>query len=119
MSQRIKIPGFVNDVLINGDEIMYAELSGEKKAPVVSIYFNNTDAIVNTGEKAIEFPNGLIALNIYLTPFKDEDVYPRAQRLLQGINNALIDFGGGLVSVPHNYGDINQVVWQSNDVTPK
>jgi len=111
MAGRIRIPGFRNDILLNADEIMYAEIGGSKDIPYVAIYFNNADAITQVGERAEKNPNGLIALNLYLKG------YERAQQLLIGLNNALTGFGNGLTVVNHNYQDIMNAIWQVNNVT--
>ena len=115
MAGRIRIPGFRNDILLNADEIMYAEIGGDKRAPYVAIYFNNTDAVIQDAKRSEEYPNGLIALNISLISV---DAYVECQKLLQGLNNALTGFGNGLTVVNHNYGDIGSVRWQTNNVTP-
>tara|TARA_R110001592_G_scaffold296927_1_gene567391 strand:+ start:253 stop:618 length:366 start_codon:yes stop_codon:yes gene_type:complete len=115
MAGRIRIPGFRNDIMLNADEIMYAEIGGNKKLPYVAIYFNNTDAVVQDAKRAEAHPNGLIALNITITGL---DAYDGCQKLLQGLNNALTGFGNGLTVVNHNYGDILSVLWQTNNVTP-
>jgi len=111
MAGRIKIPGFRNDILLNADEIMYAEIGGSKDTPYVAIYFNNADAVTQVGDRAEKNPNGLIALNLYLKG------YERAQQLLIGLNNALTGFGNGLTVVSHNYEDIMDAIWQVNNVT--
>ncbi len=118
MAQRIKIPGFRNDIMLNADEIMYAEVGGDKKAPYVAIYFNNTDAVVQGEKRAVEYPNGLIALNITMDTRDGLEPYAKCQKLLQGLNNALTGFGNGLTVVNHNYGDIGSVRWQTNNVSP-
>lgn len=115
MAGRIKIPGFRNDIMLNADEIMYAEIGGIKSSPYVAIYFNNTDAVVQDVKRAEKHPNGLIALNITLI---SRDPYADCQKLLLGLNNALTGFGNGLTVVNHNYGDIGSVLWQTNNVTP-
>ena len=115
MAKRIRIPGFRNDIMLNADEIMYAEVGGDKRAPYVAIYFNNADAVVQDTKRAEAHPNGLIALNISILSL---DALPECQKLLQGINNALTGFGNGLTVVDHNYGDIATVIWQTNNVTP-
>jgi len=114
MAKRIRIPGFRNDIMLNADEIMYAEVGGDKKSPFVAIYFNNADAVVQDVKRAEEHPNGLIALNISVI---SRDPLVDSQKLLQGINNALTGFGNGLTVVDHNYGDIATVRWQTNNVT--
>jgi hypothetical protein len=111
MAGRIKIPGFRNDILLNADEIMYAEIGGSEDIPYVAIYFNNADAVTQVGDRAEKNPNGLIALNLYLKG------YDRAQQLLIGLNNALTGFGNGLTVVNHNYEDIMDAIWQVNNVT--
>lgn len=111
MAGRIKIPGFINDILLNADEIMYAEIGGGKVTPYVAIYFNNADAVTQVGDRAEENPNGLIALNLYVKGFE------RAQQLLIGLNNALTGFGNGLTVVNHNYDDITSAIWQVNNVS--
>ena len=111
MAGRIRIPGFRNDILLNADEIMYAEIGGSKDMPYVAIYFNNADAVTQVGDRAEKNPNGLIALNLYLKG------YERAQQLLIGLNNALTGFGNGLTVVSHNYEDIMNAIWQVNNVT--
>jgi hypothetical protein len=111
MAGRIKIPGFRNDILLNADEIMYAEVGGNKEMPYVAIYFNNADAVTQVGDRAEENPNGLIALNLYVKG------YERAQQLLIGLNNALTGFGNGLTVVNHNYEDIMLAIWQVNNVS--
>ena len=116
MAQRIEIPGFRNDIMLNADEIMYAEVGGNKEAPYVAIYFNNTDAVVQGPERGKVHPNGLIALNITL-PSK-EDPYIGCQKLLRGINSALTGFGNGLTVVDNDYGEIALVRWQTNNVEP-
>lgn len=116
MAKRIKIPGFRNDIMLNADEIMYAEVGGTKEAPYVAIYFNNTDAVVQDAKRSEEHPNGLIALNI--TMLSKEDPYIGCQKLLQGINTALTGFGNGLTVVDHDYGEIALVRWQTNNVEP-
>jgi hypothetical protein len=116
MAKRIKIPGFRNDIMLNADEIMYAEVGGTKKDPYVAIYFNNTDAVVQGSERGEVHPNGLIALNITMLP--EEDPYIECQKLLQGINSALTGFGNGLTVVDHDYGEIALVRWQTNNVEP-
>tara|TARA_R100000541_G_scaffold54328_1_gene62793 strand:+ start:1175 stop:1567 length:393 start_codon:yes stop_codon:yes gene_type:complete len=115
MAQRIRIPGFGNDIMLNADEIMYAEVGGDKKAPYVAIYFNNADAVVQLEKRAVEHPNGLIALNITIAGL---DAYEGCRKLLQGLNNALTGFGNGLTVVNHNYGLIQSVRWQTNNVSP-
>jgi hypothetical protein len=111
MAGRIKIPGFRNDILLNADEIMYAEVGGHKEMPYVAIYFNNADAVTQVGDRAEKNPNGLIALNLYIKE------YEKARQLLVGLNNALTGFGNGLTVVSHNYGDIMDAIWQVNNVT--
>ena len=111
MAGRIKIPGFRNDILLNADEIMYAEVGGNKDIPYVAIYFNNADAVTQVGDRAEKNPNGLIALNLYPKDFE------KAQQLLVGLNNALTGFGNGLTVVSHNYGDIKLAIWQVNNVS--
>ena len=111
MAGRIRIPGFRNDILLNADEIMYAEIGGSKDTPYVAIYFNNADAVTQVGERAEKNPNGLIALNLYIKG------YERAQQLLIGLNNALNGFGNGLTVVNHNYQDIMNAIWQVNNVS--
>ena len=111
MAGRIKIPGFRNDILLNADEIMYAEVGGSKDIPYVAIYFNNADAVTQVGDRAEKNPNGLIALNLYVKG------YERAQQLLIGLNNALTGFGNGLTVVNHNYEDIMDAIWQVNNVS--
>jgi hypothetical protein len=119
MAKRIRIPGFRNDIMLNADEIMYAEVAGSKASPYVAIYFNNADAVVQGEKRAEEHPNGLIALNItIITGFGGKESFAQCQKLLQGINNALTGFGNGLTVVDHNYGDIGTVRWQTNNVTP-
>ena len=115
MAKRIRIPGFRNDIMLNADEIMYAEVGGDKISPYVAIYFNNADAVVQDVKRAEEHPNGLIALNISII---SRDPVADSQKLLQGINSALTGFGNGLTVVEHNYGDIATVRWQTNNVTP-
>ena len=115
MAGRIRIPGFRNDIMLNADEIMYAEIGGDKKLPYVAIYFNNTDAVVQDAKRSEEHPNGLIALNITIAGL---EAYDGCQKLLQGLNNALTGFGNGLTVVNHNYGDIVSARWQTNNVTP-
>ena len=112
MAGRIRIPGFRNDIMLNADEIMYAEIGGGKDTPYVAIYFNNADAVTQVGDRAEKNPNGLIALNLYIKG------YERAQQLLIGLNNALTGFGNGLTVVNHNYGEITLVRWQTNNVEP-
>jgi len=118
MAQRIKIPGFRNDIMLNADEIMYAEVGGDKKAPYVAIYFNNTDAVVQGEKRGVEHPNGLIALNITMAVSGGLGPYERCQKLLKGLNNALTGFGNGLTVVNHNYGEIASASWQTNNVAP-
>ena len=119
MAKRIRIPGFRNDIMLNADEITYAEVGGDKKAPYVAIYFNNADAVVQDSKRAEAHPNGLIALNISIaTGFGGKESSTQCQKLLQGINNALTGFGNGLTVVDHNYGEITTVIWQTNNVTP-
>ena len=115
MAKRIRIPGFRNDIMLNADEIMYAEVGGDKISPYVAIYFNNADAVVQDVKRAEEHPNGLIALNISII---SRDPVADSQKLLQGINSALTGFGNGLTVVDQNYGDIATVRWQTNNVTP-
>jgi len=115
MAKRIRIPGFRNDIMLNADEIMYAEVGGDKKSPFVAIYFNNADAVVQLEKRAVEHPNGLIALNISIISV---EAFDECRKLLQGINDALTGFGNGLTVVEHNYGDIGTVRWQTNNVTP-
>ena len=110
MAGRIRIPGFRNDILLNADQVMYAEIAGDKRSAYVAIYFNNTDAVTQVGDRAEKNPNGLIALNLYI-PYED------AEKLLQGLNNALTGFGNGLTVVNHNYGQIEDAIWQVNNVT--
>tara|TARA_R110001606_G_scaffold397569_1_gene574453 strand:+ start:139 stop:534 length:396 start_codon:yes stop_codon:yes gene_type:complete len=123
MAQRIKILGFRNEILINAEEVMYTEVSGGKNEPIVSIYFNNMNTVKNVGEKALEIPNGLIALNLYLVESKkgEEEVFIRANSLLKDINKALTsNERRSIIQVArHSYGQISQALWQVNDVTPK
>ena len=118
MAQRIKIHGFRNDIMLNADEIMYAEVGGDKRNPYVAIYFNNTDAVVQGELRGLEHPNGLIALNITMDGSDELDPYIKCQKLLKGLNNALTGFGNGLTVVNHNYGEIASARWQTNNVTP-
>lgn len=111
MAGRIRIPGWRNDIMLNADEIMYAEIGPNKEMAYVAIYFNNTDAVTQVGDRAEKNPNGLIALNLYTRG------YEKAQQLLIGLNNALTGFGNGLTVVSHNYGDIMNAIWQVNNVT--
>jgi hypothetical protein len=125
MAGRIRIPGFTNDILLNADQVMYAEIAGDKSSAYVAIYFNNTDVVTQVGEaiyfnntdvvtqvgeRASKHPNGLIALNLYIA-------YADTGKLLQGLNNALTGFGNGLTVVNHNYGQITSAIWQVNNVT--
>ena len=123
MAYRVKVLGFRNEILLNAEEVMYTEVSGDKMEPIVSIYFNNTNVVNNVGEKALEIPNGMIALNLYLSPSRkgEEEVFNRAQSLLKNINNALTsnERRSILHVVKHSYGEIQQAMWQVNDVMPK
>lgn len=110
MAGRIRIPGFTNDILLNADQVMYAEIAGDKSSAYVAIYFNNTDVVTQVGDRGDKHPNGLIALNLYIA-------YADTGKLLQGLNNALTGFGNGLTVVNHNYGQITSAIWQVNNVT--
>ena len=110
MAGRIRIPGYTNDILLNADQVMYAEIAGSKKSAYVAIYFNNTDVVTQVGDRASKNPNGLIALNLYVS-------YDGALKLLPGLNNALTGFSNGLTVVDHNYGAIVEAIWQVNNVT--